>query len=511
MKKYIIILLTVFVGLSFSCNKSYLDINTDPNNPSDASITPDLLVPAAMVNIGAITTQTNGRYPMLQRWMGVWCPTTNFAASDESKYQAAANTSDASWANSYDIINDLTLAEQRGAASGQTFYQGISMILKAMLYQQLVDQFNNVPYTQATNPNILQPKYDNADSIYNDLFKKITAGINLIKAADVAKNTNLAAADVMFAGNKTAWARFGNTLKLRLLVHLSQMPYINALVAQEMAIINTEGSGFIGAGQTANVQPGYTTAKPNPFWSTFNFNQAGTYPNNFNRANNFSLNLMKTTNDNRFRYFYLPIRGTAGVAATDWKGIDYAPTNSDPALNETKTSDIGGAATAAGGTSGLGKSATMPAWVLTAFESLFLQTEAIARGWMAGNAQTTYNAAVTESYTWLGVPSAAATAATYLAQGDPRIAWGGTLNAQLVNIAWQKYIAFNGNNALEIWNDYRRLNGIVTIPLSIDPGRAGKPIPVRLNYPSTEQTFNQTNLAAQGAVDPFTSTVFWDR
>jgi Starch-binding associating with outer membrane len=511
MKKYIIILLTVFIGLSFSCNKNYLDINNDPNSPSDASISPDLLIPAALTNISAITTQTNGRYPTLQRWLGVWCPTTNYAASDESKYQAANNTSDAAWTNAYDIINDLTIAENKASATGQTFFQGIAIISKSLLYQQLVDQFNNIPYSQAVNPSILQPKYDNADTIYNDLFAKITTGINLIKNADVTKNVNLSTADVMFAGNKTLWAKFGNSLKLRLLIHLSQMPYITTLAAQQIAIINAEGSGFLGAGQTANVNPGFSSAKPNPFWNAYNFSTACIYPNNFNRANNFSLNLMKNTNDVRYQYFYLPVRGTAGTAPSDWKGIDYAPINSDPQFNETKTSDIGGALTCAGGTTGLGKSAAMPAWVLTGFESLFLQSEAVARGWMPGNAQTLYNAAVTESFSWLGVPGAASTAATYLAQSDARIAWGANLSAQLVNIAWQKYIAFNGNNALEVWNDYRRLNGIVTIPLSLDPGRVGKPIPVRCFYPSLEYTYNPANANAQGTIDIYTSTIFWDR
>ena len=137
MKKYIIILLTVFIGLSFSCTKNYLDINNDPNSPSDASITPDLLIPAALTNTAAITTNTNGRYPMLMRWLGVWSPSTNFAASDESKYQAAANTSDAAWAYAYDIINDLTIAENKASATGQTFYQGIAVISKALIYHQL--------------------------------------------------------------------------------------------------------------------------------------------------------------------------------------------------------------------------------------------------------------------------------------------------------------------------------------------------------------------------------------
>ena len=46
---------------------------------------------------------------------------------------------------------------------------------------------------------------------------------------------------------------------------------------------------------------------------------------------------------------------------------------------------------------------------------MFLQAEAIARGWMPGNAKTAYEAAVTESFVWLGVPDAVNAAADYMA------------------------------------------------------------------------------------------------
>ena len=223
-------------------------------------------------------------------------------------------------------------------------------------------------------------------------------------------------------------------------------------------------------------------------------------------------------NDIRYQYFYLPIRGVANFATTTdpaaWKGIDYAPTNSDPLFTEGKLSDIGGARTCTPSASqqvGLGKSPTMDSWVITSFESLFLQAEAKARGWISGgpSAQTLYNNAVTESFEWLKVTNAAATAATYLAQTDNRIAWPAAAADQYKVIAWQKYFAFNGNNHLEIWNDYRRLD-VITIPFSVDPGRASNPIPVRLLYPDTEYNFNATNVGTQGTINAFTSKVFWD-
>ena len=530
MKKLNIIYLFLVLGFVTSCDKK-LDINTDPNSPTDANITSDLLLPSALVKTSRLTTSAgvaggNNRLATLARWLGVWSPSTDFAQGEESKYIQTAGTSNGTWYTIYDQNNEFKSVENKSIANGETFYQGIALIMQSLNYQMGVDMFNDIPYSQALNPTILTPKYDKGEDIYLDLFKKIDAGIVLIKAADESKNFNLATGDILrvsamgfssttglnsAANRKLKWVKFANTIKLRLLIHMSQMPNINTLAATELAKINAEGSGYTGFGETIGVNPGFITAKPNHFWANFIFDQANNAPNTFNRANNFSLNTMKALNDLRYRYFYKPIKGSPGTLPAHWIGIDYAPINSNPLLTSGVTSDIGGAATSAGGTTGLGKSATMDAWVLTAAESLFLQAEAKARGWnVPGTALTLYQDAVRESFTWLGVPNAASVAATYLLQTDNRISFGASLSDNIRAIAWQKYFAFNGNSHLEMWTDYRRLD-IVPIPLSLDPGRGNNPIPVRFPYPQSEYDFNTANVKGAGGTDIFTSKIFWDR
>jgi hypothetical protein len=515
-----------------SCEKKeFLDVNTDPNSPTDASITSDLLLPSALLKTSRLTTGAgvaggNNRLATLARWCGIWCPTTDFAVGEESKYNQINSTSNATWYTIYDQNNEFKSIENKSIANGETFYQGIALIMQSLNYQMAVDMFNDIPYSQATNPTILQPKYDKAEDIYMDLLKKIDQGITLIKAADASKNFNLANGDILRVSpnglpittglntapnRKLKWAKLGNTLKLRLLIHMSQMPNISTIAATELAKINAEGSGYINAGETMGANPGFITAKPNHFWATYLYDQANNFPNTFNRANNFSLNLFKSLNDVRYRYFYKPKIGSSGTLASDWFGIDYAPTNSSPLFKANVTSDIGGAATPSGGTTGLGKSATMDAWILTASESLFLQAEAKARGWnVPGVALTLYQDAVKESFSWLGDPNALSDATAYLAQTDPRIQFGTSLAQNINAIAWQKYFAFNGNSLLEIWNDYRRLD-IIPIPLSLDAGRGNNPIPVRFRYPQSEYDFNTANVTAAGGTDPFTSKIFWDR
>ncbi|MBL7728877.1 MAG: SusD/RagB family nutrient-binding outer membrane lipoprotein [Dinghuibacter sp.] len=516
----------VLVGsLGVSCKKDFFDINQNPNQPVTSNITADLILPAALTQVGQrITggTATGGTPPglsfgWLNRWMGYWAPSASWAPNnEENSYNISTSfgSSVSMWNNWYNILFDLDQMTKRAKLDGQQFYEGIGKITMALLYHQLVDVFGNVPYSKALSngPGVL-PEYDKGSDIYPKLIAQITDGINLIKAADVSKNFNIGATDIMFHADKVKWAKFGNTLKLRLLIHQSQVPGFNP--AADISAINSEGSGFLNAGETAGTNPGYTNDKPNPFWATWGYALNGDKANTYDRANNFALNLMKNLNDVRHQYFYRPVR--TGTFAGQYRGIDYALINADPALTEANTSDIGG--NTPGGTSfnGLLKSPTMDCWVLTSFESIFLQAEALARGWPVNtayaSAQAAYNEAVKESFRWLNVgnsASAANTAATtYLAQADARIAWPATQTAQINVILWQKYFALNGSNPLETWTDYRRIPA-VNVPLSTAP-RVANAIPVRMQYPQDEYNYNAANVQAQGTINQFTSNIFWDR
>lgn len=504
--------------LATSCKKDFFDINQNPNSAVGSNITPDLILPNALTVIGARLGTT---FDWLNRWLGYWAPSTSFApAVEENSYNISASFpwSFNMWANMYNNIFDLDQMEKKAQEAGQDFYVGIGKIMKSLHYQILVDQFNNIPYSKANDiKNNILPAYDKGEDIYPKLIQEITAGINLITHADLDKNRNIGTADIMFGGDPVKWAKFGNTLKLRLLIHMSQIPGFNP--AAEISVINAEGHGFLNAGQNAEVNPGYTASKPNPYWAKFGYAQAppNDRVNTYDRANNFALNLMKNLNDPRHMYFYRAVR--AGTYAGQYRGIDYALINADPQYTENNTSDIGGSTPANYTTNpnGLLKGPNMASWILNAYESMFLQAEALARGWAINttyaSAQAAYTEGVRESFRWLNVGgsvSAANTAAAaYLAQADARIAWPATQAAQINVILWQKYFAFNGNNPLETWTDYRRIPA-VPIPLSVAP-HVGTGIPIRVQYSQDEYNYNAANVLAQGTINQFTSPIFWDR
>ena len=123
-------------------------------------------------------------------------------------------------------------------------------------YQQLVDNYNNVPYSQALQgTKKSNPAYDNGSAIYDDLLKQLDAAIALIQGAPTT-DANPGVADIMYGGNMTNWLKFANTLKLRLALRQSNVAAKTA--ALKAAVAATASLGYIDASISALVNPGYT-------------------------------------------------------------------------------------------------------------------------------------------------------------------------------------------------------------------------------------------------------------
>ncbi|MGZ5287308.1 MAG: SusD/RagB family nutrient-binding outer membrane lipoprotein, partial [Flavisolibacter sp.] len=88
---------------------------------------------------------------------------------------------------------------------------------------------------------------------------------------------------------------------------------------------------------------------------------------------------------------------------------------------------------------------------------------------------------------------------------------GATMMDRVRFIVYQKYLSLAGINPLEAWSDYRRLGVPANLPLSVDPGRIGTGLPVRLLYPTQEYAVNRQNVEAEGNINQFNSRIFWDQ
>jgi Starch-binding associating with outer membrane len=482
----------IVAALAFTgCKKGFLDVNTDPNRVTDDNITPQLIFTQAANGVG--TRQATGGFTFLNNWMGYLAGSGDFAIPQiETSYNIDFSFGDGLWQGHYGVLFDLETTRQKALVGGDSALAAASLILSAKLWQEIVDIFGNAPYSEAfKNSTTRTPKYDDAKSIYTSLQGNLDQAITWMKGTI---RSTFDSADIVNHGNASLWIKFANTLKLRLLIRQSEIPGFNP--ASEIAKITANGGGFLGAGQSINVNPGYVNDvnKQSPFYANYGFTPTGVDANTSERANQYFVTLLNGTGDPRLKRFYTPI-GSTVVGGTYGFG-------SNPFGNVS--SKFG---------PGLIGSATQPQWILTSFESLFLQAEAMARGWIPGSAQTTYQAAVTESFVWLGVPNAVAAATDYYT--NVSIAqWanaGATALSKAKFITYQKYISNCGVDPQESWADHRRLNMIPnTGYISVNPSKISNSLPIRLLYPQSEYTTNAANVTAQGTINQFTTKLFWE-
>lgn len=481
-------LLVASFFLLASCS-DYLDINEDPNNPTN--VKPELLLANAQ-NSGAkklnVSMNQVGNF-MVYNWAN---NIEEFIAyQDEMQYTMNSTFYADVWDDLYLTLVNFHQIEKTTLEDYEN-YQGIAKIMKAFYYQYLVDLYGDIPYSEALQRDLeLSPVYDDAEVIYDDLIVQLDAAIDLIKNAP-ASALNPGNNDIMLHGDMDEWVKFANTLKMRILIRQSGIPSKQAYITEKFDDIISEGSGFITENVTSN--PGYlvSTGKMNPFFETFGTTLSGspTDDNNSLKGTQYTVDYLTNTNDTRLEKIYAPIPGGgfAGInqGAPDEQGTVVVP-----------YSGLG---------NGILKNFTQDAYILTAAESYLLQAEAVARGYMAGSAQSLYESGIEASYVTLGLT--AAEASTYYSQGTNLVGWAASSGNEIEAIITQKWIALNSINGAESWIEYTRTGFPSSLPISLIASRPQRPI--RLMYPNSEYVANSANVPNQTTDDAFTSPIFWD-
>lgn len=249
------ILLIVLTGL-ISC-EGYLDINDDPTAPTDATII-DLLPSGQAACAFGLANQLNR------------------AASDNVQYLSGRYDS---WAISPDDLSnawrfslyagglkDLQIVIEKATESGNFHFAGVAKLMQAYTFSIMVDVWDDIPYSEALNNEILHPVFDDASSIYDNLLALIDEGI-----ADLDRDlpdlpADMRDADLIFSGNLNKWKKMGYTLKLKM---YNQIRLVDASTAKSNIeslvssgnLISANADDFLfqfGSSTTpSNQHPGY--------------------------------------------------------------------------------------------------------------------------------------------------------------------------------------------------------------------------------------------------------------
>ncbi|WP_319592304.1 SusD/RagB family nutrient-binding outer membrane lipoprotein [uncultured Draconibacterium sp.] len=231
MKKLIIILSAV---LFLTSCEEFLDINDNPNYPTDVS--DELLLTSAEAAI------TN-----------IYCADWGLIGSFWSQHWAQNNTSSQyKIYESYAISSNTNVIERSyrsmfrdGLSDNEIFMQKVQenenwgaylmgAVIKAYGFQYLVDLYGNTPYTEAfMGAEKLNPVIDHGEDIYAAIYQLLTDALSKDFHSYVPEIYE--ANDIIFNGDLHDWQAFANSLRLRIL--LRQYDANSSFAQQEISTL----------------------------------------------------------------------------------------------------------------------------------------------------------------------------------------------------------------------------------------------------------------------------------
>lgn len=471
--KYILALLVFMIGVT-SCDKPN---NIDPKNATEVPVS-TLFTNAEVALVNQVDNMSVN-FNISRLLVQYWQETTYFT---EARYNFQDRKIPDAYARTFyrDVIMDLReiqsiLAEKEltGALAIQKANQiAITEILQVYAFQCVVDAFGDMPYTEAfMGITDSSPVYDDAATIYADLLSRIAAAIASLDESE----GSFGGADVMFGGDVVKWKKFAASLQLRLGMRLADVnpsaagSAVTAAVANGVITNVSESGIFYYSGVNPHVNTiynGFTNSGRKDYIPT-----------------NTIIDLMVSLDDPRLPLYFTEYP-SAGQYEGAIAGLDAAQTYSNYSHFADRFFE-----------------ANFEAILLDDVEVHFLLAEAAQRGFIGGDAETHYNAAVTASIEYWG--GTATEASDYLTANPYDAAnWK-------ESIGTQKWIAFY-NRGVEAWAEWRRLDFPI---LNVPTGMVYGDIPVRMPYPYDEVKNNKTNYeAASSAIggDDQRTKLFWD-
>ena len=230
-KIFLISALTVGLGLGAASCDSYLDINQDPNSPTDENVTTSMVMPGAeiavAVHYGNYLRIVGGYFA---QYYAQQFGTSNYL--DYSRFNISASHSSRTYTELYQkALNNLKNVSDRATAQGDMGTVLAATTLRAFVFQVLVDCYGSVPYTEALNPEILAPHYDEGLTVYQGILAELDAALAQTDAA-ASVCTNF-----LFPNESAdSWIKFAKALKLKILMRMSDVQdvqgQLSALVSE---------------------------------------------------------------------------------------------------------------------------------------------------------------------------------------------------------------------------------------------------------------------------------------
>lgn len=402
------------------------------------------------------------------------------------------------------------------AGSGSNANQiAVARITKSYIFWTLTDRWGDIPYSEALQgTNDLSPAYDKQEDIYKGLLKELKEAIAQFDGGAPVRG------DIMYGGDQAKWKKVANSLRMMISIRMSKVyPAAGGLAATEFAAAASDPNGFIITNSdnfTLNYPGG--AAYKHPWFDIYD------------GRSDYALSktiadILANMGDSR--------RNAFGGPGTPFPyGLERVDATGPGAPGVSAYSFV----LASGN-----RADNSPLVVVNAASVLLAHAEGIERGWIAGTAKTSYDAAITESFSQWGIAGAASVIS---GSGNYNTGAGGGNNIgsnsfnsvvgqnaitanPIERIYLQRYLA-HFPDGVQGWSEWRR---------SCDPGtpsprtaaagipklvptsfavNSGGGIPRRYVYGTNEYSTNPTEVGlAVGRLVPdgdvVYSRVWWDK
>ncbi|MFB9075841.1 SusD/RagB family nutrient-binding outer membrane lipoprotein [Flavobacterium procerum] len=505
-----------------SCAGDFDEINKDPNSLTEDQLDATLAGPAFASALYAGIHNGSYSSPGVDD-QGTWGIATGILSSTFIHYlNCGYGTERNAFVNGYEgrgwlrfyTVAVPALNNAVKASEGNAEALAVLKIWKVFMYNQMVDAYGPIPYTQAGNGQEKVP-YDSVEFIYDDFFKLLDEANTVLSSSSVATVASFQPNDRVYAGNVAKWRVFGNSMRLRLALRISD---------KDAAKAKTQAEAAVAAGvMETNDQSAF-------------FKASNITPNNLNMiVNSWGYTMTASMesilvgyNDPRLAKWFAPIdtgvyRGQPVGALEDQFGTTkFSAFNNDVMGN--------------GAANNLSESKNIE--IFMASENYLSRAEGALNGWnMGGSAQSLYENGIKLSMAQWGITDVAAVNSYIAGSTLPTlpnvltvfptldlldipvklpVAWSSTVANQRTQIAVQKYLAIFPES-WEAWADLRRSDAKVIYPvLNTDNNDAGvgKSLMKRIIYTTNEYSSNRDavvdGISKLGGPDSGGTKLWWD-
>lgn len=509
------------------CDKDFVQINTNPY--AVTSVDPALLFAGSQrTHLGTWVAE----HQVVQQFVVPYNTGANLGFNFNEDIDGVSNPK---WDQSYSggangnnppVKNMIQAINLLGSSTTRVNLLSMLRIWKAQTFMGLVDEYGDVPYSQAgqaVSGALFYPKYDDDAAIYDDLYKEI-------KAATAALNpsADYVSADLFYGANaqpsvKTTnatdqvakWKKLGYSLLLRL-----GMRYSKADPTKAQSIV---AEAFAGGVMTSNADNAYV--KYDGTLYTQGDNAVLRNFSQYNYAAEPFVNQLKSTNDPRAKFIFANFTDPGNVASQPNPDVVLANQYGVPiGVTDAQITAPGSPYRGARG-GGLNysqinvwtvASPAAPDFYVTYAQTSLLLAEAAKRGWIPGGdaaAKTYYENAITADIaTYALYPGTSAVLPSDVTAyiNNPAVLYNATDALKLINT---QYWIVNLRNGTEAFSNFRR-SGFPALSPNLFNNKLNGGFVRRMSYPDVEASSNTANYQAAAAAmggDKLTSRVFWDK